>query len=182
VWTDAAGYVDPATRERLPSWDEALDQLDNDPEAEPAHVVRFGQQDDIKGLIAGAPETDRTIGCLCKYLTKSIAATYDEHDDCSPARAAHLERLAEEVRWLPCSPSCTDWLRYGVQPKGAKLGMVPGHEVFRTHPRPGRGRSLARPARPALEAHTGGIRRAPRAARVTRRNSAPAEARSSLGS
>jgi len=46
-------------------------------------------------------------------------------------------------------------------------------------PDPGRALSLTSAARPALEAHTGGIRRAPRA---TRRSTDPAEARCSLGS
>src|SRR5690606_16941545 len=38
VWTDHAGYVDPDTGEALPTWDEALDALDNNPNAAPAHV------------------------------------------------------------------------------------------------------------------------------------------------
>jgi hypothetical protein len=67
--------------------------------------VRFGDQDDIQGLIATEPGSDRAIGYLCKYLTKSIAGTYDD-GEVSPARAAHLDRLAEEVRWLPCAPTC----------------------------------------------------------------------------
>ncbi len=72
-WSDdAAGYVDPDTGDVLPTWDEALDQLDADPDAQPAHVVRFGEQDDIKGLVAGTPGADRTIRYLCKYLTKNI--------------------------------------------------------------------------------------------------------------
>ena len=29
----------------------------------------------------------------------------------------HIDRLHDEVRWLPCSPACANWLRYGVQPK-----------------------------------------------------------------
>jgi hypothetical protein len=48
----------------LPTWDEALDALDADPDARPAHVVRFGAQDDIKGLVAGTSDTDRTIRYL----------------------------------------------------------------------------------------------------------------------
>ncbi|HEY8524744.1 MAG TPA: replication initiator [Acidimicrobiales bacterium] len=134
IWTEG-GYVDPDTGELLPTWDEALDQLDADPDAEPAHVVRFGEQDDIAGVIAGTPNADRTIGYLCKYLTKSIAGTYDEDGDVSAARAAHIDRQAEEVRWLPCSPGCANWLRYGIQPKGAEPGMTPGHCKGRAHDR-----------------------------------------------
>jgi hypothetical protein len=133
VWTDR-GYTDPVTGEVLPTWDQALDALDGDPWAVPAHVVRFGEQDDIKGLIAGTPGTERAIGYLCKYLTKPIARTYDDAD-ASPARAAHIDRLAEEVRWLPCAPTCANWLRYGIQPAAAQAGMVPGHCKHKAHDR-----------------------------------------------
>jgi hypothetical protein len=136
VWTDQAGYVDPDTGAPLPTWNEALDRLDTDPEASPAHVVRFGDQDDLQGLIAGTPQADRAVGYLCKYLTKAIANTYDDGDeDLSPARVAHIDRLADEVRWLPCAPTCANWLRFGVQPKGAAPGMVPGHCKHKAHDR-----------------------------------------------
>jgi hypothetical protein len=133
-WTDA-GYADPKTGELLPTWDQALDALDAEPAAVPAHVVRFGEQDDIQGLIAGTPGVDRAIGYLCKYLPKDIAGTYDDSDDASPARVAHIDRLAEEVRWLPCAPTCANWLRYGVQPAAAQAGMVPGHCKHKAHDR-----------------------------------------------
>jgi hypothetical protein len=133
-WSDqVAGYVDPATRAVLATWDQALDALDEDPDAVPAHVVRFGEQDDLQGLIAGTPDADKRVGYLCKYLTKSIAGTHD--DDPSSAREAHLDRLAEEVRWLPCAPTCANWLRFGVQPKGAGPGMVPGQCKHKAHDR-----------------------------------------------
>ena len=38
----------------------------------------------------------------------------------------HIDRLHEEVRWLPCTPACGNWLRFGVQPKDAGPGLVPG--------------------------------------------------------
>ncbi len=133
IWTDR-GYADPATGELLPTWAEALDALDDDPEAEPAHVVRFGEQDDIQGLTAGTPGTERAIGYLCKYLNKAIARTHhDEHP--SAAQLAHIDRLAEEVRWLPCAPTCANWLRYGIQPAAAQAGMVPGHCKHKAHDR-----------------------------------------------
>jgi hypothetical protein len=134
VWTPA-GYADPDTGELLTSWDQAMDRLDTDPGGEPAHVVRFGDQDDIAGLLAGTPSADRTIGYLCKYLTKDIAGTYDDTGDLSPARAAHIDRLAEEVLWLPCSPGCANWLRFGIQPHGAEPGMTPGRCKARAHER-----------------------------------------------
>jgi hypothetical protein len=130
---EEGGYVD-TTGWLLPTWDEALDQIDSDMDAEPAHVVRFGDQDDLQGLLAGTADADRRVGYLCKYLTKDLAATYDEGDP-SPARQAHIDRLAEEVRWLPCSPTCSNWLRYGAQPKDAQPGMVPGHCKHKAHDR-----------------------------------------------
>jgi hypothetical protein len=45
----------------------------------------------------------------------SIGDPLGDHDT-SPARAAHIDRLHAELRWLPCSPRCADWLRYGIQP------------------------------------------------------------------
>jgi hypothetical protein len=134
VW-DGAGYVDPGTREALPTWAEAMDQVDTDPDARPAHVARFGDQDDYQGLISGSPDADRSVGYLCKYLTKSIAGTYDAEDEPSPARVAHINRLADEVRWLPCSERCANWLRYGIQPHDAGPGMTPGHCKARGHDR-----------------------------------------------
>jgi hypothetical protein len=133
--TEEGGYVDPADGWLLPTWEEALDAHEGDMDAEPAHVVRFGDQDDLQGLLAGTPDADRRIGYTCKYLTKDIAATYDDGEDPSPAREAHIDRLAEEVRWLPCAPTCANWLRYGVQPKDAQPGMVPGHCKHKAHDR-----------------------------------------------
>jgi hypothetical protein len=133
VWTDA-GYADPSSGKPLPTWTDALDALDTGRAAEPAHVVRFGDQDDIQGLTAGTPGAERAIGYLCKYVTKAIARTHhDEHP--SAARVAHIDRLAEEVRWLPCAPTCANWLRYGTQPAAAEAGMVPGHCKHKAHDR-----------------------------------------------
>src|SRR5262245_12921833 len=112
---EAGGYVDPVTGSVLTTWHQALDALDRDPEAEPVHVVRFGDQDNLQGLLGGTPDAERRVGYLCKYLTKGIAETYDQGDDVASARTAHIDRLAEEVRWLPCAPTCANWLRYGVQ-------------------------------------------------------------------
>jgi hypothetical protein len=70
VWQDGTGYLNPATGEVLPTWDEALDDLDED--AEPLHVIRFGDQVDVQGVLAGTPDADQCIRYLSKYLTKSI--------------------------------------------------------------------------------------------------------------
>jgi hypothetical protein len=143
-----AGYVDPTTGAPLPTWRQALDaldaRLDADPSAPAAHVSRFGAQVDVKGIIAPSPDADRAIRYLTKYLTKSIAGTYtganSDSDAATDGRAAaayerHVDRLHEEVRWLPCSSACANWLRYGVQPEDAGPGLVPGACGKRAHDR-----------------------------------------------
>ncbi|WP_372455591.1 replication initiator [Sphaerisporangium fuscum] len=119
----AGDYLDPETGEVLPTWEQALDLLDADQDAEPLHVVRLGPQIDIQGVFAGSPGTDKGLYYLTKYLTKSLSDCYQATND---AQRAHLERLMNVLRYEPCAPTCPNWLRYGIQPKGAKPGMRPG--------------------------------------------------------
>jgi hypothetical protein len=126
----SSNYVDPATRAPLPTWSEAVDELE-----EPGAVLRFGNQLDIQGLLGGSKDCDRRVRYLTKYLTKSVS---DAHlDGSSPAAdyEAHINRLHNAVRWLPCSPECANWLRYGVQPRNAGPGLVPGRCASRAHDR-----------------------------------------------
>ena len=125
------GYVDPDTGEVLPTWAEALDRLDQDEDAKPAHMMRFGKQLDLQGAI---PEhADQAIAYLAKYLTKSIGETYTDGED--QAYERHLDRLHAELRYLPCLPRCANWLRYGVQPQHPKSGLLPGQCRGRAHDR-----------------------------------------------
>nr|WP_223128685.1 replication initiator [Terrabacter sp. MAHUQ-38] len=154
---DLGGYLDPGTGAALPTWDEALDRLERDGEnTEPMHVLTFGQQVDIKGLLGGTPDSDRAVRYLCKYLTKSVAETYgtptdeqdpDEPDPTALVYARHIDRLHREVRWLPCSPACANWIRYGIQPKAAGPGLIPGQSARPRAPRP---RRSPRPGLPAV--------------------------------
>jgi hypothetical protein len=73
VFLDGA-YRDPDTRQELKTWEQALAELDGDADAKPAHVMRLGAQVDVKGILAGSGDADRTIGYLTKYLSKSMAA------------------------------------------------------------------------------------------------------------
>jgi hypothetical protein len=136
VWDPAArdgagAYVDPVSRSPLATWGEALDALDTDPDARPWHVARFGAQVDVKGIIAPSVAADRAVAYLVKYLTKAIAHTPTDPDTGRPVetdhrRVAHVDRLAEELRYTPCSPRCANWLRYGVEPKDAGPGLAAG--------------------------------------------------------
>jgi len=136
VWdADASGYVDPTTGMLLPTWQETLDDLDADPAAKPMHVLRLGAQVDIKGIIGGTEQTSRAVSYLCKYLTKAVAETYADPEHPDPAYEAHIDRLHAEVRWLPCSESCANWLRFGVTPKDPQPGMVPGMCPSKAHDR-----------------------------------------------
>ena len=70
VWDEGTGnYLDPATGEVLPSWDQALDELGD----QPHHVARFGDQFKAQGVLAGSKDAARCIGYLTKYLTKPFS-------------------------------------------------------------------------------------------------------------
>jgi len=65
--SDTEQWVDPDTRMPLPTWGEALDAIDDDPDAPPAHLARFGPQVKAKGVETGSKDVDRTIG----YITNT---------------------------------------------------------------------------------------------------------------
>jgi len=131
---DIDAYVDPDTGDTLSTWDQALDALDADHEAEPSHVVRFGSQLRAEGVLAGSPEADRCIGYVAKYLTKDLGAVLDAAK-ASPRQIEHQDRLWQALRYEPCSPTCANWLRYGVQPHNPKPGLVPGFCGGKVHRR-----------------------------------------------
>jgi hypothetical protein len=127
VWDEHTGnYLDPATGELLPTWDQALDELGD----QPHHVARFGVQFKAEGVLAGSKDAGRCIGYLTKYLTKQVGDCH--HPDTDPARD-HAARLAEALRYQPCSPTCANWLRYGIQPKNARPGLTPGRCKGKAH-------------------------------------------------
>jgi Replication initiator protein, pSAM2 len=129
VWLDqVGGYVDPATGEVLPTWDEALDAISA--YDLPWHVARFGERFDAQGVLAGSPQAARCIGYLTKYLTKQVG---DCHQATTGPQHDHAARLAEALRFQPCSPRCANWLRYGIQPKNARPGQAPGRCKGKAH-------------------------------------------------
>ena len=127
-WDGDAGFVDPDTREPLPSFDDACAELST-----PAHVVTLGAQVHVKGILGGTEEAGRHIGYLTKYLTKDVAHAAGLADVASDRQRRHRDRLVAELRVTPCSPRCAVWLLYGVQPKGARLATVPGQCKGKAH-------------------------------------------------
>jgi hypothetical protein len=122
VWHEpTGGYLDPATGEILPTWEQAVDAIGA--HDTPLHVARFGAKFDAQGVLAGSKDSGRCIRYLTKYLTKHIGGCHTADSD---AQHAHAARLLDALRYEPCSPYCANWLRYGVQPKGACQGMRPG--------------------------------------------------------
>jgi hypothetical protein len=119
VWDEhTANYLDPATGEVLtvgPGPGRARRP------AAPRGPVRGPVR--RPGRARGSKDAARCIGYLVKYLTKQVGDCH--HPDTDAARA-HAARLAEALRFQPCSPTCANWLRYGIQPKNARPGLVPG--------------------------------------------------------
>ena len=131
VWDEqTCTYVDPYTGEVLPTWDQALDAIGD--QDEPVHVARFGDRFDAQGVLSGSKDAARCIGYLTKYLTKQVA---DCHQAQTDTERAHAARLAEALRFEPCSPRCANWLRYGIQPKDARPGLIPGACKGKAHDR-----------------------------------------------
>jgi len=122
VWDPARGrYLDPATGELLPSWDDALDAIG--PNDAPLHVARFGPKFDAQGVLAGSKDSARCIGYLTKYLVKDIGTC---HELATASQHEHAERLAAALLYEPCSPTCASWLRYGITPKNPRQRLAPG--------------------------------------------------------
>ncbi len=122
IWHDqVGGYIDPATGEVLPDWDQALDGIG--PYDLPWHVGP------VRGPVRRPGGARRIQGRLPvhrlpdKYLTKHVSGC---HQATTAAEQDHAARLAEALRYQPCSPTCANWLRYGIQPKNVRPGQHPG--------------------------------------------------------
>lgn len=132
VWdADEMTYRDPKTGEALTTWDEALDAIEDDDDAEPAHVVRLGTVD-VKGIRGGSKDAEKTVRYITKYIAKDIT---DAVSPGSRAQEQHMARLGAELQVLPCSPTCPNWLLYGVQPKHTKPTARPGRCKGKVHQR-----------------------------------------------
>ena len=129
VWHEGSGsYLDPATGEVLPTWDQALDTIGD--QDEPFHLARFGERFDAQGVLAGSRDASRCVRYLTKYLTKHLG---DCHQAATSPQSTHATRLVQALRYEPCSPRCANWLRYGIQPQNARPGLRPGHCRGKAH-------------------------------------------------
>jgi len=127
VWdADQGAYVDPRTKEPLRTWADALDDVEV-----PAYVARLGRID-ARGIEAGGKDTERAIRYVTKYVTKDLTEHAAPRSD---AQRAHFDRLHAELSTLPCSPTCANWLLYGIQPDGVKAGLTPGRCSGKVHQR-----------------------------------------------
>ncbi len=96
--------------------------------------MRLGTIDprEVKGVEGGTKDAERCIRYVTKYVTKDLGEQANPRGD---AQRAHFDRLHEELSTLPCSPTCANWLLYGVQPDKAKPGLVPGRCTGKVHQR-----------------------------------------------
>jgi len=128
---DQKAYVDPKTGQPLTTWAAALDAIDQADTPKPAYVARLGRVD-ARGIEHGTKDAERAIRYVTKYVTKDLTDHARPH---SEAEKAHADRLHAELSTLPCSPTCANWLLYGIQPDKAKKGLVPGRCKGKVHQR-----------------------------------------------
>jgi hypothetical protein len=127
---DQGCYTYPDTDgEPLITWEQAIAALD--PESGPAYTVRLGSIDS-RGIAAGTGDAKRSVRYITKYVTKDITEQANPRSD---AQKEHFDRLHAQLVWLPCSPTCANWLLYGVQPDHAKPGLTPGRCRGKVHQR-----------------------------------------------
>jgi hypothetical protein len=127
VWVETAStYLDPDTGEVLPTWDDALDAIGDEDES--LHVARFGDRFDAQGVLVGSKDASRCIGYLTKYLTKNVA---DCHKPETNDQVRHAERLADTLRYEPCSPTCAG---HRATRGGDHSGVLRRRPVLRSQP------------------------------------------------
>ena len=153
-WTGPEhGYVDPDTGEVLPTWAASARPARQDPDAKPAHVMRFGKQLDLQGVI---PEhADQAVRYLAKYLTKAIGETHSRRRATRPTSGT----------WTGCTPSCAGCrARRGARTGSATAsnpttpgpGLIPGQCRMKAHDS---GQPRRHPPRSAVPAVVGQDRR-----------------------
>ena len=113
-------------RESLPTWDAGPRRPRCTTDAEPMHVLRFGAQTDIR---ASSPHRRLRPSGAVPVQVPHQGRRRDPHDH-RPRQPASLigtsTDCTHQVRVLPCSPACANWLRYGIQPT-TPAGLHPGY-------------------------------------------------------
>jgi hypothetical protein len=81
-------------------------------------------------VLAGTRDAKRCISYLTKYLTKQLGRCHQAGTD---AQADHTARLLAALMYEPCSPTCANWLRYGITPDNPQPGLMPGQCKGKAH-------------------------------------------------
>ena len=131
----ATATATPTPEPCCPPGTEALDQLQADPDAKPAHVMRFGSQHDMAGIIAPSPDADRAVRYLTKYLTKAIADPLGDQDSTTRPGKRTSTGCTTSCAGCPARRGCANWLRYGIQPDQPGPGLAPGRCSSKAHDR-----------------------------------------------
>ena len=118
-------------------WADALDLIDADPDAEPAHVVRFGAPGQRQGRHAG--RQGRGTHHRLHHQVRHQVRRRLPHRRPPTRNATHLDRLWRELRVTPCSDRCANWLLYGIAaeegPWQAPAGQLQRQGTPVGHPR-----------------------------------------------
>ena len=144
VWDrDVGRYVDPRHRRRAADLGAGPRPARRRPGRRAgARAARSATRSTSRASSAAPPDRDRAV----RYLIQ-VPDQVHRRDLRQPTRRPttrtrrprayerHIDRLHAEVRWLPCSPGCANWLRYGIQPKDAGPGLVPGRCPSKAHDR-----------------------------------------------
>lgn len=97
-----------------------LDRLD--PDLEETGPSAGGDDSDGPGLHGQDDDED----AASSGARRRPRARTPEEQASAAHRADHRARLVHALRFEPCSKRCTNWLRYGIHPHGARPGMRPG--------------------------------------------------------
>ena len=126
----SGSYLDPDTGEVLPTWDEALDAIgDRRRAAARGPVRRPVRRPGRPGRVEGCEPVHRLPHQVPDQAPRRLPPGQTD------AQADHADRLADALRYEPCSPTCANWLRYGIQPKNPRPGLRPGACKGKAHRR-----------------------------------------------
>lgn len=116
----------PAARCARPAWPTPLGgaaPARRDPRHHAAQADQAGRRGYLLLGLVAAPRRGDLPALGTPDLGQSIAEC---HEPETAAAAEHERRLAEEIRWTPCSPRCANWLLYGVAAPSRTRRRRPG--------------------------------------------------------